>query len=107
MSDWLWQHVAGPAINDTFALVPTWVWIIVAALAFGWAWRTFGWQGLVSVGLAVLTLGAYRKGWQDRDSLTHEHVDGPDALPSAPAPLKPAARATKPPNDLPPKSLVP
>jgi hypothetical protein len=47
MIDWIWQHIVGPAINGTFAIVPIWVWIIIAALALGWAWKTFGWQGLV------------------------------------------------------------
>lgn len=88
MIDCIWQHVIGPAINGTFAVVPVWVWVILAGLALGWAWKTFGWQGLVGVGLAVLTLGAYRKGWKDRDSLSAEHVDGPDAEPS-PAKPKP------------------
>jgi hypothetical protein len=81
MTDWIWQHVLGPAIGGVFGVIPFWVWIILAALALGWAWRTFGWQGLVAVGLAVITLGAYRKGWKDRDSLSAEHVDGPDAEP--------------------------
>jgi hypothetical protein len=93
MIDWIWQHIVGPAINGTFAIVPIWVWIIIAALALGWAWKTFGWQGLVAVGLAVLTLGAYRKGWKDRNSLGAEHVDGADAEPPftrpKPKPRKP------------------
>jgi hypothetical protein len=37
--------------------------------------------GAGAVGLAVLTLGAYRKGWKDRNSLGAEHVDGADAEP--------------------------
>lgn len=44
--------------------VPAWVWIV----AIGWAWKVFGWQGVAGGLLAVLTLGAYRQGWRDRDS---------------------------------------
>lgn len=98
MIDWIWQHVVGPALNGVFGVIPVWVWIIVAALALGWAWKTFGWQGLVAVGLAVLTLGAYRKGWRDRASLDSEHVDGADAAPplGRPKPRRPI-KPSKPP----------
>jgi hypothetical protein len=100
MTDWIWQHIIGPALNGVFGLIPWWVWLIVAALALGWAWRTFGWQGLVAVGLAVLTLGAYRKGWKDRNSLGAEHIDpdSPDALPplGRPKPKRPAKPAKPP-----------
>lgn len=93
MTDWIWQHIIGPVISGTVAFIPLWVWIIAAALALGWAWKTFGWQGLVAVALAVLTLGAYRQGWKHRDSLANEHVDGPDADPPfgkrTPKPKKP------------------
>lgn len=92
MTDWIWQHIIGPMIGSTFAFIPTWVWIIAGALALAWAWRQFGWQGLLAVALAVLTLGSYRKGWKDRDSLSSEHVDGPDADPPfgrKPKPKKP------------------
>lgn len=81
MTDWIWQHILGPMINGTFAIIPIWVWIIVAGLLLGWAWKTFGWQGLLGAAAAIVTLGAYRKGWKDRDSLANEHVDGPDADP--------------------------
>lgn len=58
--DWL--------LNFLLGWVPVWVWVIAAGLLLGWAWKTFGWQGVVGAGLAVLTLGAYRQGWRDRDA---------------------------------------
>ncbi len=91
MTEWIWNNIAGPFIAGTFAFVPLWVWVILAALALGWAWKTFGWQGLVAVAIAMLTLGAYRKGWKDSDSLKGGHGDeaehgdgGPDFRPSPP-----------------------
>lgn len=60
MLDWL--------TNAAFGFVPTWVWVVAAGLLIGWAWRTFGWQGIVGALAAVVTLGAYRQGWRDRDS---------------------------------------
>jgi len=59
MIDWL--------VNMVLGWVPTWVWVVVAGVALGWAWRVFGWQGVAGGLLAVLTLGAYRQGWRDRD----------------------------------------
>lgn len=55
-------------IHFLLGWVPAWAWIIIAGLALGWAWRMFGWQGIVGAGLAILTLGAYRQGWRDRDA---------------------------------------
>lgn len=55
--DWLLSWLLGS--------VPAWVWIVVAGVALGTAWRVFGWQGIVGGLLAVLTLGAYRQGWRD------------------------------------------
>jgi len=57
--DWL--------INFVLSAVPIWVWVIVAGVVLGAAWRWFGWQGIVGGLAAVLTLGAYRQGWRDRD----------------------------------------
>ena len=62
MFEWLWNALIGFALGA----IPLWVWVIVAGLAIGWAWRTFGWQGIVGAGIAILTLGAYRQGWRDR-----------------------------------------
>jgi hypothetical protein len=90
MTDFIWQHILGPAVGGVFGIVPFWAWIILAGLLLGWAWKQFGWQGLAGAAVAVLTLGVYRKGWKDRDSLSPEHVDpgSPDAIL---APKKPKA----------------
>lgn len=56
---WLLDYVLGA--------VPAWAWIVVAGVVLGTAWKVFGWQGMVGGLLAVLTLGAYRQGWRDRD----------------------------------------
>lgn len=62
-------------ISFLLGWVPAWVWVVVAGVAIGWAWKVFGWQGVAGGLLAVLTLGAYRQGWRDRDS------DKPPTLP--------------------------
>lgn len=62
MMDWLWYGLVSCALGS----VPAWVWIIVAGVSIGWAWKQFGWQGVAGGLLAVLTLGAYRQGWRDR-----------------------------------------
>lgn len=54
--DWLLNWVLGS--------VPVWVWIVAAGVAIGWAWKVFGWQGIVGGLAAALTLGAYRQGWK-------------------------------------------
>lgn len=51
--------------DAVFLFVPGWVWIILIVLAAVWVWRKFGWQGLVALGIAILTFGAYRQGWRD------------------------------------------
>lgn len=55
--DWL--------ISVSMGWVPTWVWIVAAGIGLGWAWKVFGWQGVVGGLAAVVTLGAYRQGWRD------------------------------------------
>lgn len=59
---WLWETIVGFVLGA----IPLWVWVIIAGLAIGWAWKTFGTQGVVGALVAVLTLGAYRQGWRDR-----------------------------------------
>lgn len=82
---WLWDHVLQPSLAFGFNSVPWWVWFILAGLLLGWAWRTFGWQGLVGAGLAVLTIGAYRQGWRDsqvkRGKLTQVEADAKRTTP--------------------------
>lgn len=65
--DWL--------VSFLLSWVPTWVWVVAAGVAIGWAWKVFGWQGVAGGLLALLTLGAYRQGWRDRGG------DKPPALP--------------------------
>ena len=60
--DWLWQTIVGFVLGT----IPLWVWVIIAGLGIGWAWKTFGIQGIIGALVAVLTLGAYRQGWRDR-----------------------------------------
>ena len=60
--DFLWHGF----LNFVLGAIPVWVWIIVAGLAIGWAWKTFGWQGVVGALAAIVTMGAYRQGWNDR-----------------------------------------
>lgn len=60
MIDWVWSFLWG--------MIPTWVWVVIAGVLLGAAWRTFGWQGVIGGLLALLTLGAYRQGWRDRDA---------------------------------------
>lgn len=89
--EWIWNGLVGFVLGS----IPTWVWFIAAGVAIGWAWKTFGWQGVLGGLAAVVTLGAYRQGWRDRDQRdAHEHVpDGMDAwVPSPKAKPKPVAR---------------
>jgi hypothetical protein len=64
LMDWLWNF----AVSFALSTIPTWVWVVIAGVLIGAAWRTFGWQGVVGGALAILTLGAYRQGWRDRDA---------------------------------------
>lgn len=80
-------------------VVPWYVWVIVAALALavGWRvavafWKLFGWQGVLLLGVAVLTLGAYRQGWLDHRAATRTGIPKDDPL----FDLSPKAKAAKP-----------
>lgn len=77
MWQWVWEHIALPAIGTSIDWVPWPVWLVLAGLLLGWAWKTFGWQGLVGAALAVLTVGAYQKGWRDNQA----RLRGKDTLP--------------------------
>lgn len=95
MTDWIWQHVLAPAISGVFNVIPWWAWIIIAGLLLGWAWRTFGWQGLVGAGIAVLTLGAYREGWRAAESRRKAGApieDDPDFAPPIKVPKQVAPK---------------
>ena len=78
MIDWVLSFLLGT--------IPGWVWFIVGGVAVGWAWRQFGWQGVVGGLLAILTLGAYRKGWRDRDASRPPIVPTGPIQPPQPAP---------------------
>lgn len=62
MIEWLWNGLVGFILGA----IPTWVWVIAAGVGIGWAWKTFGWQGVAGGVMAVITFGAYRQGWRDR-----------------------------------------
>jgi hypothetical protein len=61
--DWLWNSIVGFVLGT----IPTWAWVVLAGIAIGWAWKTFGTQGVLGALVAVVTLGAYRQGWRDHD----------------------------------------
>jgi hypothetical protein len=65
MFNWLWQNIFENVGNFLFVSTPLWVWIVVAALAAAWVWRTFGKEGLVALGLTILGFFSYRQGWKD------------------------------------------
>lgn len=100
---WIWRNIVGPTIDNTFAFIPLWVWFIVGALAVGWAWKTFGWQGLVAVAIALISLGSYRQGWKHRaaldkskDSVTEVEDDDPPIFSGSPAKPKPVPKPKAP-----------
>lgn len=86
MTDWL--------INMALGAIPAWLWFIVAATALGAAWRWLGWQGILGAALAVLTLGAYRQGWRDRDKGVGHVVPKGDKLVGKYEPPLPKKRRT-------------
>ena len=63
--DWLWNSLWHFLVNGLAGL-PGWLLLIVAGGVAGVAWRLLGWQGILGVALAALTLGSYRQGWKDR-----------------------------------------
>lgn len=92
MIEWIWNWL----LHTTLGFIPTWVWFIAGGLAIGWAFKTFGWQGVVGAVAAILTLGAYREGWRarDREARGTEHVadDSPDAVTPFRKPRVPTAK---------------
>lgn len=90
-----WRGLASFAIE----VVPWYVWVIAGALglAFGWRfavgfYKVFGWQGVLLVLVAILTLGAYRQGWLDHRTATRTGIPKDDPL----FDLGPKAKAAKP-----------
>lgn len=70
IKEWLTEALWGTwnwLVSFTFGFIPTWVWVLLGILALAYAYKKFGLWGLIGVGLFVLTAGAYRQGWRDRD----------------------------------------
>lgn len=66
MWQWVWEHVALPALGAAIENTPWWAWAVLAAVLIGLAYKVYrviGWPGLVGAGLVILTFGAYRQGW--------------------------------------------
>jgi hypothetical protein len=84
MRDWLVWFVLG--------WVPWWAWVIAGGVLIGWAWKVFGWQGVLGGLAAAVTLGAYRKGWRDgragRETVATRPIDLPRPETKAPPPVK-------------------
>lgn len=96
--DFLYKNIFLGALGFLIEWVPWWVWLILAALALalGWRlavafWKLFGWQGVLLVAVAILTLGAYRQGWLDHKTATLTGVPKDDPL----FDLNPKAKAAK------------
>lgn len=67
--DWIWLHLVGPAIDNTFAFIPIWAWFIIAGVGVGFLWKKFGWQGVVGGIGAFFLYMAYRQGWKNASDL--------------------------------------
>ncbi len=69
MFEWLWDNLWLKIWEGlqwlSLSVTPTWVWIVLIVMAAAWVWNKFGWQGLVGLGLLVLSFGSYRQGWRD------------------------------------------
>lgn len=85
--DFLYRNAFLPFVGFLIEMVPWWVWVLLAALALalGWRlavafWKLFGWQGVLLLAVAVLTLGAYRQGWLDHRTSTLTGVPKDDPL---------------------------
>lgn len=100
--DWLADQMKGAlgnvwdwVMNLIFGWVPWWVWAIIALLLIGWAWKTFGWQGLVAVALGAWTFFVYRAGFRAGHSGAKPVVPvetmWPEKMPPAPK-AKPAKK---------------
>jgi len=98
MVDWLVDNIINKLWDSltsfTFGFIPTWVWVVIAVLAAAWVWRQFGWQGLVGLGLLILTFGAYRQGWRDAKAKRKPVV--PIDIPVVPTAPIPAVKKKKP-----------
>lgn len=85
--DFLYRNVFLPFTGFLIEMVPWWVWVLAGALALalGWRiavafWKLFGWQGVLLLAVAVLTLGAYRQGWLDHRASVRTGVPKDDPL---------------------------
>lgn len=88
----LFGTVWGWLTTFTLGVIPTWVWVVVVVGAAAWVWKQFGWQGLVGLGLLVLTFGAYRQGWRDAKAGAKPALDLPIETPAQGREAKPTPR---------------
>lgn len=67
----MWEFIADKILAGAidWALgLPWFIWAIPAAILIGLAWKFYkiaGWQGIAGALLLILTVGAYRQGWND------------------------------------------
>lgn len=54
-------------LNFLLDLIPTWVWLIIAAAGLFGAWRYLGTKGALALLAAIVTAGAYRHGRKERE----------------------------------------
>lgn len=85
--DWLWNGAWHFIVNGLAGL-PGWLLLIIAAGLLGLAFRLLGWQGVLGVALAMLTLGAYRQGWKDRGDGKEPFVPVEVTPPDPPVPKR-------------------
>lgn len=85
--DFLYHKIFLGMVGFLIEWVPWWAWVILAALALalGWRfavafWKLFGWQGVLAVTVAILTLGAYRQGWLDHKTAVLTGIPKDDPL---------------------------
>lgn len=65
MWEFIWQHILSGLLEFLFGL-PWWFWAIPAGLLVAFAWKMYkvlGWQGIAGALLVIVTVGAYRQGW--------------------------------------------
>lgn len=65
MWEFIWQHMVSGLLNWMFSL-PWYIWAIPAGVLIGIAWKLYrlmGWQGIAGALLVIITVGAYRQGW--------------------------------------------
>jgi hypothetical protein len=67
MGELIWNNILSGALNWAFGL-PWYVWAVPAAVLIGIAvklYETAGWKGILGAVMLIITVGAYRQGWND------------------------------------------